>query len=67
MRLLRISREVIARLIDSPLIQNVAFPTLLHADLHKRNIYVSDDDPTVVTGLIDWQSTSAELAFAYAN
>ena len=66
-RLLNISREVIERLIESPLIQNTASPTLLHADLHKRNIYVSDEDPTLVTGLIDWQSTSVEPAFIYAN
>lgn len=66
-RLLSISREVIERLIDSPLLQDAAYPTLLHADLHKRNIYVSDDDPTFVTGLIDWQSTSVEPAFVYAN
>jgi len=66
-RLLNISREIIERLMDSPLIQNTASPTLLHADLHKRNIYVSDDDPTLVTGLIDWQSTSVEPAFVYAN
>ena len=45
-RLLNISREVIDRLIESPLIQSTASPTLLHADLHKRNIYVSDEDPT---------------------
>lgn len=66
-RLLNISREVIEKLIDSPLIQNTASPTLLHADLHKRNIYVSDDDPTLITGLIDWQSSSVEPAFMYAN
>ena len=29
---------------------------------------MSDDDPTFVTGLIDWQSTSVELlAFVYVN
>jgi hypothetical protein len=32
-----------------------------------RNIYVSVDDPTVITGLIDWLSTSIEPAFIYAN
>ncbi|KAL2046319.1 hypothetical protein N7G274_001766 [Stereocaulon virgatum] len=64
---LNTSREVIERLIESPLIQNTASPTLLHAELHKRNIYVSDEDPTLVTGLIDGQSTSVEPAFIYAN
>lgn len=42
-------------------------PALLHPDFHKRNIYVSADDPTVITGLIDWQSASIEPAFVYAN
>ena len=28
---------------------------------------MSDDDPTLVTGLIDWQSKSVEPAFIYAN
>jgi Ser/Thr protein kinase RdoA (MazF antagonist) len=48
-------------------VQHVAKPTLLHPDLHKRNIFVSDSEPTKVTGIIDWQSTSIEPAFIYAN
>ena len=50
-----------------PVIRDAAPPTLLHPDLHKRNIFVSDDDPTIVTGLIDWQSCSVEPAFWYAD
>ncbi|OAT02100.1 uncharacterized protein BDCG_17386 [Blastomyces dermatitidis ER-3] len=41
-------------------------PTLFHPDLHKRNIFVSKDNPTAITGFIDWQSTSVEPAFEYA-
>lgn len=48
-------------------IQNAATPTLLHPNFHMRNIYVSVEDPTVIMGLIDWQSTSIEPAFIYAN
>lgn len=48
-------------------IQNAAAATLLHPDLHKRNIFVSEDDPTVITGIIDWQSASIEPAFWYAD
>jgi hypothetical protein len=48
-------------------IRNAATPTLFHPDLHKRNIFVSDDDPTVITGIIDWQSSSIEPAFWYAT
>ena len=44
-----------------------AVPTLYHPDLHKRNIYVSKDDPTIITDVIDWQSSSIEPAFMYAD
>ncbi|KAH0359995.1 hypothetical protein KCU65_g9653, partial [Aureobasidium melanogenum] len=37
---------------------------LKHATL---NIFVSDSEPTKITGIIDWQSTSIEPAFIYAN
>ncbi|CAL5872148.1 uncharacterized protein PFLUO_LOCUS6406 [Penicillium psychrofluorescens] len=55
------------RLIEDKRIQDAATPALLHPDFHMRNIYVSAEEPTVVTGLIDWQSTSIEPAFIYAN
>ncbi|KEQ57694.1 uncharacterized protein M437DRAFT_79537 [Aureobasidium melanogenum CBS 110374] len=58
---------VLYDLIKRPQVQRVAKPTLLHADLHKRNIFVPDSDPTKITGIIDWQSTSIEPAFIYAN
>jgi hypothetical protein len=51
--LLRTSQEAIERLIEYPLIRNAVAPSLLHADLHKRGIYVSDDDPTIIAGLIN--------------
>jgi hypothetical protein len=54
-------------LIKDKRIQDAATPVLLHPDFHKRNIYVSTEDPTVITGLIDWQSTSIEPALFYAN
>ncbi|RMD39708.1 hypothetical protein DV735_g5425, partial [Chaetothyriales sp. CBS 134920] len=52
---------------EDPRIQNVATPVLFHPDLHKRNIFVDEDDPTVVTSIIDWQSASIEPAFWYAD
>lgn len=67
LRLLDISREVINDLATSSIIQKVAGATLLHPDLHKRNIFVSEDDPSHVTAIIDWQSTCIEPAFVYAN
>ena len=48
-------------------IKSTAGPVLFHPDLHKRNIFVSDDDPTVITAIIDWQSTSIEPAFWFAD
>jgi hypothetical protein len=55
--LLKISEDVIGALKK----------TLLHPDLHKRNIFVSDDDPTIITSIIDWQSICIEPAFAFAS
>ena len=33
-------------------------PTLSHPDFHFSNILVSHDDPTVVTGVVDWEHTA---------
>lgn len=53
---------------DDPRIRDAAAtPVLFHPDLHKRNIFVSDDDPCVITSIIDWQSASNEPAFWYAD
>jgi hypothetical protein len=67
LRLLDVSSRVIQELVQSSLIKNVAIPTLIHPDIHKRNIFVSEEDPSQVTAIIDWQSTSFEPAFVYAN
>ncbi|CDM37777.1 Aminoglycoside phosphotransferase [Penicillium roqueforti FM164] len=48
-------------------LHDAAAPILFHPDLHKRNIFVSDDDPSIITGIIDWQSSSIEPAFWYAD
>ncbi|KAL9123779.1 MAG: hypothetical protein Q9217_006825 [Psora testacea] len=66
-RLLSFGRDVIHKLSEDPRIRETAAPTLYHADLHKRNIFVSDDDPTIITDIIDWQSSSIEPAFEYAD
>lgn len=59
--------EAIFKLIEEHHVQAAAAPTLLHPDLSSRNIYVSNDDPTTITGIIDWQSSSIEPAFIYAD
>ncbi|KAJ5382009.1 uncharacterized protein N7496_004437 [Penicillium cataractarum] len=66
-RLLNTSQSILQHLIEDTRVQESATPTLLHPDFHMRNIYVSIEDPTVLTGLIDWQSTSIEPAFTYVN
>ncbi|KAJ5164822.1 uncharacterized protein N7500_006652 [Penicillium coprophilum] len=66
-QLLKICQEVMQNLAGDKRIKDAAIPVLLHPDFHKRNIYVSPDDPTVITGLIDWQSASIEPAMIYAN
>ncbi|KAL2354250.1 hypothetical protein BJ546DRAFT_978746 [Cryomyces antarcticus] len=38
-------------------------PILWHTDLHMGNVFVSQDDPTEITGIIDWQSTSISPMF----
>jgi hypothetical protein len=67
LRLLEVSSRVIQELGRTPLIKDVAIPTLLHPDIHKRNVFVSGEDPSQVIAIIDWQSTSIEPAFVYAN
>ncbi|OJJ50142.1 hypothetical protein ASPZODRAFT_128762 [Penicilliopsis zonata CBS 506.65] len=65
--LLNTSQEMMQRLVEDKRVQDAAAPTLLHPDFHMRNIFMSPEDPTIITGLIDWQSTSVEPAFIYAN
>jgi hypothetical protein len=67
LELLNLARKSLQRLILEPQIQQNSSPILFHPDLHKRNIFVSEDDPTVITAVIDWQSTSIQPAFYYAD
>ena len=66
-RLLEYGRTVIKNMAEDARIKNTTGPVLFHPDLHKRNIFVSDDDPTIITAIIDWQSTSIEPAFWFAD
>ncbi len=65
MDLLETSRSILEKVLKLPAVQQASTPTLWHPDFHMRNIYVSEDDPTVSTGVIDWQSTSIEAALKY--
>lgn len=65
--LLEPGRAVMQEISKDPRVLDAAAPLLFHPDLHKRNIFVSVDDPTVVTGIIDWQSASVEPAFWFSQ
>ncbi|KAF1943980.1 kinase subdomain-containing protein [Clathrospora elynae] len=67
LHLLEVSEQVFKEVIKSPVIQNVSATMLLHPEFHKRNIFVSDDDTTRLTAVIDWQSTGVEPVFSFAN
>ncbi|KAE8320056.1 kinase-like domain-containing protein [Aspergillus transmontanensis] len=67
MNLLGHARKVLKQMSADPRIQGAATPLLFHPDLHKRNIFVSEDDPSIVSGIIDWQAASIEPAWWYAD
>lgn len=67
LQLSNISSTVIQELAQSPIIQNVSDPMLIHPDFNMRNVFVSEEDPSCVTAIIDWQSTSIEPVFVYAD
>lgn len=55
------------KLVEHPRIREAAKPTMIHADYNKRNIFVSCEGPTIITGIIDWQHTCIEPAFIFAH
>jgi hypothetical protein len=65
--LLQATRTVLNTMAQTPQIQRLAAPILLHPDLHARNIYVDSDDPAKITAIIDWQSASVAPTFLYAD
>ncbi|KAI0311163.1 kinase-like domain-containing protein [Amylostereum chailletii] len=40
--------------ISYPLPDQLHKPTLMHGDLHLSNVLVSEDDPGVISGIVDW-------------
>ncbi|KAK6371769.1 hypothetical protein LTS17_008592 [Exophiala oligosperma] len=66
-RILEGNKTTIKELIKSPMIRDASGPMLLHPDLNKRNIFVSPEDPTKITDVIDWRSSCIEPTFVYAN
>jgi hypothetical protein len=50
-------------LMDGPCIASV----LWHNDLHSDNIFVNEDDPTEITGIIDWQGAHLSPALFHVH
>ena len=58
--------EIVQSLTQHKPIIDISRPALFHYDINKHNIFVSDDDPPVVTSIIDWQSNSIQPIRSYA-
>ncbi|WPG98766.1 Hypothetical protein R9X50_00156200 [Acrodontium crateriforme] len=65
-QLLNVIRQTLALLFESQVVKDAASPTLFHPDFHTRNILVDPEDPTMITGILDWQSAAIEPAFVFA-
>lgn len=50
-----------------PIDENVSRAHIWHTDLHAENIFVDPDNPTCITGIIDWQSTEVAPLFTIAD
>lgn len=55
--MLRTTIKLMHVLSKSPKLQQYSQPALCHPDFHPGNIFVSHDDPTKISGVIDWQFT----------
>lgn len=55
--------EVMPLIAESPTLQRHSQAVLTHPDLHPGNIFVSEEDPTDIQGVIDWQFTSVMPRF----
>lgn len=50
--------KLIPRLASSNTLQRFSRPTLWHGDLQLGNVFVCNQDPTTIIGMIDWQFVS---------
>ncbi|KKK25699.1 hypothetical protein P175DRAFT_0491405 [Aspergillus ochraceoroseus IBT 24754] len=65
--LLQMTKAVLPAIANSAKLLDKAQPILWHPDLHMGNIFVSENDPGIVTGIIDWQNSSVSPAFLQAQ
>jgi len=66
-RLLDMSKSILQKFSESPMIQKLADHTMLHWDFNTMNMNVSEVVPTRITSIYDWQFTSIEPAIMYAD
>ncbi|KAF2762597.1 hypothetical protein EJ05DRAFT_491012 [Pseudovirgaria hyperparasitica] len=66
-RLLEQGHSVLSKMAMDSRIQKAAVPVIFHPDLHARNIFVSAEDPTTISAIIDWQSSGIQPAFWHAD
>lgn len=64
--LLETVRQTLQDFLGIESVHNASGPTLLHPDLHSRNIFVAAEDPTIITAVIDWQAAAIEPTFLLA-
>ncbi len=65
--LLRLTMDLIPIIASYSLLHRSSMPVLWHTDLHMGNIFVSEQDPSVIVSLIDWQSSSISPMFLQAR
>lgn len=61
------AKTIMERLESSAKLVSVSNPILWHTDLHLGNIYVSEDEPTRMVSIIDWQYVYVGPTFLQAN
>ncbi|RMZ77651.1 hypothetical protein DV738_g4225, partial [Chaetothyriales sp. CBS 135597] len=64
---LRHAAEVISRLDAGTTLNKVDEPIIWHHDIHMGNLYVSDDDPSKIVSVIDWQHVVVAPLFLQAR
>lgn len=58
---------VLPILCQHPPVSETSRPVLWHSDLHFSNIFVSSDNPTKISGILDWQSSQLRPLFMQAR
>ncbi|KAK9655191.1 hypothetical protein V6Z96_003383 [Aspergillus fumigatus] len=67
LRLLEDAQIVLRQITTDSQIKTTSSPLLFHPDLHMRNIFISEDEPSLISSIIDWQAANIEPAFWYSD